>query len=324
VEIKTKISGLVPRLNEQSNPAADSPDELSGCSQTSVAMTASRGAVRVAARKALLQLMEPLSAFVIDAGLSASDMCLLLREAAVKSVAKSQLEMSQRTNISGIAATTGIPRAEISRILKQKPIQGQLKNNRRQQSTNRILARWYGEPKFRGINGQPATLNLYGRGATFESLVRMYGRGLSARAVLDELLRSRVVEVLPGQRIRAKASSAVHFGLSPHIVKSFGDRASELLSTMLSHIRESESPRFLATATVLATPDMLPFIRRELANRSAEFLSEVRESSAIAPRKHGSRTVGVTIFYHERERQGFRKKSIENRTNFRRRPLRQG
>jgi hypothetical protein len=287
-------------------------------------MTASRDDIRAAARKALLQLMEPLSAFAIHAGLSAGDMCLLLRQAAVISVAKSQLEISQRTNISGIAATTGIPRAEISRILKQKPVKDDRKNNRRQQSTSRILARWHDEPKFTGINGQPAILNLYGRGATFESLVKLYGRGISARAILDELLRSRAVEVLPGQRIRAKASLAVHFGLSSQIVKRFGDRTSELLSTMLSHMRESESPRFMATATVLATPAMLPVIRRELAERSVEFLSEVRESLPIAPRKHGSRTVGVTVFYHEREQQDLRKSSSENRTNFRRRHLHQG
>jgi hypothetical protein len=287
-------------------------------------MNPSRGDARAAARKALSQLMEPLSVFVADAGLSAGDVCLLLREAVVKSVAKSQLEKSQRTNISGIAATTGIPRAEISRILNQKTVPDDSKNNRRQQSTNRVLARWHDEPKFTAINGQPATLKLYGRGATFESLVKLYGRGIPVRAVLDELLRSRVVEVLPGQRIRAKASLAVHFGLSPQKVKRFGDRASELLSTMLSHMRESENPTFMATATAPATADMLPVIRRDLANRTAEFLSEVRESLAMASRKHGSRTVGVTVFYHERERQGSRKRSPENRTNFRRRPLRQG
>jgi hypothetical protein len=286
-------------------------------------MTPSRGEVRTAARKALLQLMEPLTAFVVDAGLSAGDMCLLVREAAVKSVAKSQLEISQRTNISGIAATTGIPRGEISRILKQKTNQFD-SMNRCQQSTNRVLARWHVEPKFTDINGQPATLKLYGRGATFESLVKLYGRGIPARAVLDELLRARVVEVLPGQRIRAKASLAVHFGLSPQMVKRFGDRASELLSTMLSHMKECESPTFLESTTFPVTVETLPVIRRELANRGAAFLSEVRESLAIASRKHGSRTVGLTVFYHERERQGSHKRSPENRTNFRRRPLRQG
>jgi Family of unknown function (DUF6502) len=285
-------------------------------------MTASRTDVKLAAREAMVQLMEPLTALAIDAGLSTGELSLLIREAAVKSVAKSQLEISQRTNISGIAATTGVSRAEISRILKQKTVHDDGKNKDRQQSTNRILARWHEEPRFTSNNGQPAILKLYGRGATFESLVKLYGRGIPARAMLDELRRSDVVEVLPGQRIRAKARQAVHSGLSAQMLKRIGDRASELLSTMLSHARESQAPVFFATATVAATPDVLPVIRRELANRSAEFLAEVKEVLATAPRSRGSRIAGVTVFYHEKGRGDSSNRSSEHRTNYRRRLLR--
>ena len=284
-----------------------------------MAMTPSRGDVRVTARRALSQLFEPLTAFLIDAGLSASDMCLLLREAAVKSVAKSQLETTSRTNISGIAATTGIARAEISRILKQKAFKECPKSDRRQQPTNRILARWHDEPKYTRPNGEPATLRLYGRGNTFESLVKLYGRGIPARAILDELLRYGAVEVLPDQRIRAKAAVAAHFSLKHQMVKSFGDSASELLSSMLSHMREAEKAGFLATATFPATPEALPVMRRELTNKTAEFLSGVRQTFAHAPRKHSTRTAGVTVFYHERERKNLQKVSPEIRANFRRR-----
>jgi Family of unknown function (DUF6502) len=288
-------------------------------------MSAPRGDVRALTRKALLQLLEPLTAFVIDAGLSAGDMCLLLREAAVRSVAKRQLEIGRRVNISGIAATTGIPRAEISRILKQKNLQDSRRLDRRQQSTNRILAAWHDEPKFTNVNGQPATLKIYGRGATFESLVRSYGRGIPPRALLDELVRSRVVEVLPVQRVRARASLSVHRGLSPQLIKAFGDHASDLLSTMLFNMRAPETPRFLATvAAPAATKKMMPLIRKELSSRSAEFLSEMQETLAVAPRKRGSSAVGVTVFYHETSRANSPKRSQGNRTNFRRRPLRKG
>jgi hypothetical protein len=286
-------------------------------------MSSHRSDVRALAHKALAQLLEPLTAFMIDAGLSAGDMNLLLRAAAVRGVAKRQLEIARRVNISGIAATTGIPRAEISRILKQKNKHENRPPDRRQQSTNRILAAWHDEPKYTNANGQPAALKLYGRGATFESLVRSYGRGIPPRAVLDELLRSRVVEVLPGQRVRARASLSVHRGLSPQVIKAFGDRASDLLLTMLSNMRAPETPRFLATvAAPAATQKMLPLIRKELSSRSAEFLSEIQETLAVAPRKRGSRTVGVTVFYHETSRGNFSKQSLANRTNFRRRPLR--
>jgi hypothetical protein len=47
----------------------------------------------------------------------------------------------------------------------------------------------------------------------------------------------------------------------------------------------------------------------------------MQETLAVAPRKRGSGTVGVTVFYHETSRANFPKRSRANRTNFRRRPL---
>ncbi len=72
--------------------------------------------VRAIARNALLQLLEPLAGFVSDSGLSTSELNAIYREAAVISAVAKQLEVADRVNISGIAATTGISRGAISRI----------------------------------------------------------------------------------------------------------------------------------------------------------------------------------------------------------------
>ncbi len=145
---------------------------------------------RAASREALLKVLEPLAGFAFDAGLSIQDVCALFRVAAVQSVAAQQREAGKRINISGIAASTGIPRAEVSRILKGPKAAD---SKPRVQSTHRILAAWRGDPRFTTPNGQPANLKIYGEGATFETLVKEFGRGLPVRAVLDELSRERNV-----------------------------------------------------------------------------------------------------------------------------------
>ena len=246
-----------------------------------------------------------------------------MRQAAVRSVAARQLEVSRRINISGIAATTGIPRAEISRILKLSATPHEDPLDRQQKSTNRILAAWHEVPKFTNSNGQPADLRLYGRGATFESLVRSHGRGIPTRAVLDELLRARAVEVLPSQKIRATATVAVDRGMSPQVVKAFGDRATELLTTMLLNMREPESAQFIANvsgSTVISTS--LPLFRKELSNKGAEFLADIQESLTQEPRNKRAKasTVSVTIFCHESiHKKGNKRTSSKNkRRNFRR------
>ena len=118
-------------------------------------MSVTRNEVSMLARKAILQMLEPMAEFAVDAGLSTADVCALLREDSVRSIANRKRQTSSRVNISGIAATTGISRAEISRILKHQNARPGQKLDRPQQSTNRILAAWHSEAKFADANGQP-------------------------------------------------------------------------------------------------------------------------------------------------------------------------
>ena len=139
--------------------------------------------------------------------------------------------------------------------------------------------------------------------------------------MLDELVRFRAVDVLPEQRIQARIRNSGNHGFTPRAIKAFGDRASDLFSTMLSNIRTPEIPRFLATVTVpVATKKMLPLIREHLSNRSADFVLEMQQSLPAASGKQGSPRVGVTVFYHEPVRA--KKRHSGSRTNLHRRPPR--
>ena len=193
---------------------------LSNASQPAVKKA--RTDVRLVAKKALLQLFEPLVEFVLDSGLSTLELHSIFREAAVRTVAARQLELSPRVNISGIAASTGIPRAEISRILKLNA-ESSRKVVDRLQSTNRILGVWHQDPKFANSAGKPEDLRMYGRGATFDSLVKGHGGGIPTRAMLDELMRTGTAEVLPSRLVRAKAMVAVDCGMTAQGIRSFGN-----------------------------------------------------------------------------------------------------
>ena len=284
--------------------------------------------ISLVAKKALLELLEPLIGFVLDSGLSTRELHSILREAAVRSVANRQLDVARRVNISGIAASTGIPRGEISRILKSTALPSRQVTDRRQQATNRILAVWYQDPKFTTPAGKPADLKMYGRGATFEGLVRKHGRGIPPRAMLDELTRAGAAEILTSGLIRVKASVAIDRGVTPRAIRSFGERATELLSTMLQNMRNPENPKFIASISgANISPEIIPLFRKELASRGANFLSDMHDyllretTDSSHTKKPPPRTsrVTVTVFYHEAPRKS---KSIsglvEKRRNFRR------
>ena len=286
-----------------------------------------RNDLRAVARKALVQLLEPLVGFVLDSGLSSEELHIILREAAIRSVAARQLQVARRINISGIAASTGIPRAEISRILKSSVDSSRQLADRQQQSTSRVLAVWHQDPKFNTPAGKPADLKIYGRGATFETLVRMYGRGIPTRAMLDELTRTGAAEVLASQIIRVKAPVAVDRGVSARAVRAFGVRVTELMSTMLQNMRDPENPKFIASVSgANISPALLPLFRKELANKGADFLADIhdsiiRETASVSANRRPSQAsrVSVTIFCHETERQTKPKtNTVRKRRNFRR------
>jgi hypothetical protein len=165
----------------------------------------------------------------------------MLREAAVRSAARRQFEDERRINISGIAATTGISRGEISRILKNGETATDRVGNGRQNPINRILAAWHNDTKFLTANRHPAELDLYGRGSTFESLVRRHGRGIPIRAIFDELTRIGAVELSVSQKISPKMSVAVDRRITPEVIEAFGSWATDLLSARLQKVKSSDA-----------------------------------------------------------------------------------
>jgi hypothetical protein len=285
-----------------------------------------RNDVQVVAKKALLQLFEPLIGFVLDSGLSTLELHSVLREAAVRTVAARQMDVARRVNISGIAASTGIPRGEISRILKSNEDSSRQFTDRRQQTTNRILSVWHQDPKFTTPAGKPADLRIYGKAATFEALVRKYGRGIPTRAMLDELTRAGAVEVLSSRLVRVKTLVAVDRGVTPRVIRSFGERATELLSTMLQNMRNPDSPRFIASISEATVPTVLPLIRKELAIKGADFLADIhdfliRDTTDETTKRRASRSsrVSVTIYYHESSHNvKSKRQAVRKRRNLRR------
>ncbi len=272
-----------------------------------------------------MRLMKPLAGFVLDSGLSVIEMRSIFNDAAVRTAAARQDERGCRTSISGIAASTGLSRAEISKILKSRRNVSASYPDRNQQATNRILSAWHNNPRFTTPHGFPADLKIYGPGVSFETLVREHGRGIPTRALLDELQRVGAVEVRSSQKVRAKVSVAIERGISPRVITAYGDRVTELLSTLLENMRHPGQPRFIANvAGTVASKNELPLFRKELSSRGTAFLESMQEtlfqspantrSESPAPR---SNHVSVTVFYHEIPRKSeSKKKSSTARRNF--------
>ena len=191
--------------------------------------------MRAVAIEALLHLFAPLTQFAIDAGLTPGDLNSILRFASVKGLADKQRAYARRVNISGISAVTGIPRLEVSRILRSDCVQPIVL---RQSAMYRVLTEWHKKSRFSDGRGSPRELEIYGKGSTFESLVRTHGRGIPLRAILDELIRTGAVELVAPQKVRAVSPSNTSGGINAQLIKAFRDRTGELISIGLASTGE--------------------------------------------------------------------------------------
>jgi hypothetical protein len=282
-------------------------------------------AVRAAATKALASLLQPLAGFVLDSGLSVRELEVLFRTAAVLSVAQRQRASHQRVNISGIAATTGIPRAEISQILRMPERQAQAKLSA-PSPISRILGAWYEEPGYQKPNGKPAELKVFGPAPSFEALVKKHGGGLPARAVLDELTRIGVSEVFGIQRVRTTIPAAVHSAIDPEAIAAVAAKAIHFFSSF-PEVGNSQRFDFLSGISA-ATIDVsqLPVFRREVAARAADFVSAMRENLTTngghraVSAKSGKQVVNIAVIYKEGLLSSDEKRSNKLRRNLRRLP----
>ncbi len=262
--------------------------------------------VRSAALQALGRVLEPLAGFLLDTGLSVQEAQAVLRSAAVHGAAKRQRKTEQRVSISGIAASTGISRAEISRLLRAPARESVALSERRQQATNRILAAWQDDPTFTKPNGQPATLKIYGEGVSFDALVKAHGRGLPTRAMLDELVRAQAVTLMSAQRVRVKALAKAKAGVNAQSVKVFGERAEQVLATMLEILRDPEGHQFVTSVEGAVESSSLPVLRREASDGAVDYIGKMREnlySDDFVQSRSGSvrplRKVSLTVIFRD-------------------------
>jgi hypothetical protein len=250
-----------------------------------------------------------------------SEVNLMLRSAAVQAAAERQLENSKRVNISGITATTGIPRGEVSRILNSSRNPTTSATHGRQNITNRILRAWHCDPAYLAAGRRPRNLMLFGNGPTFESLVREYGQGIPIRAILDELNRIGAIQLLTSsQKILPTMPLAINRRITFKKIRDFDAAMDELFHRLLCASGDASLIRVSGTRVWAGRP---PPVRRRFGPNAASLLRELQTKFAVKLAKHRPKDaqkvahLRVKIDYSESNAQ-LAKQSLKRRRNFHR------
>jgi hypothetical protein len=153
------------------------------------------------AEQAVAAVLQPLARLMIDQGVQHAKASEILKAVLVQeSVARYGLDQREVSD-TRVALLTGVHRKDVKRLRAVQHTQ----SKRAKQVISvpaAVIARWISEPRFLNIDQSPRALAKSPKSGTlgepdFPTLVAEISRDVSARAVLDELLRLGAVEILP-------------------------------------------------------------------------------------------------------------------------------
>ncbi len=241
--------------------------------------------VKKAVSGATLRLLEPLVRFLLEARLGIGDLQALSRRAYVRMAAADPANLRDgRLNATRIAATTGLTRIEVSKLLAEErdgPPRGRRRGqDRGRVRAERVLQGWWTDPKFQDASGGPARLPRHGATRSFAALVKRYSGDVhNTAAVLLELLESQAVREHEDGVLEAVSHTCVNVRWDEEGIEALGEELAEHFETLLYNLKNPDQRRF-AKRVVCANLDAYEarVLVPELAEQAEVFLEGAQET----------------------------------------------
>ena len=201
------------------------------------------GNVKQGLLAAYRRFMAPLVRILIRNGISFNEFADELRGVYVDVAAKDFPIEGRSPSGTRIAILTGLTRKEVKRQIERYASETRVTSDVNR--VNRVLDGWHQDPEFTGPYALPLELRFdesQGDIPSFVELVRRYSGDMSARAMLDELLRVNAVEVLPEGESRALTKSYISATLDPAVVNRLGRVIANLAETLDYNFFQAKEP----------------------------------------------------------------------------------
>lgn len=149
-------------------------------------------------RAAFYQILKSLMRILYRKGIAFGEFMQLAKQAYVDVVEDELTRSGERATTTRIAVITGLTRKEVTQLRQAEITAAAPRFNR----MLRVLNAWLHDEAFLDSEGQPAVLAFRGVEPSFEQLVQRYSGDMSSFAMLDEMLRVKLVESLADGSVR--------------------------------------------------------------------------------------------------------------------------
>jgi hypothetical protein len=151
----------------------------------------------------LRQAFRPLIRIALHSGLGAPQLARLISEECLQVVWDQFHEAGRKATTTSLAAASGLTRVAVSEL--QGRGDRTLAAPRARAAAN-VLAAWYEDARYLCARRRPLDLPIRGP-LSFASLVRLYGRDVTPRAILNELVSAGAAQRLRRNWVRAMSRS---------------------------------------------------------------------------------------------------------------------
>lgn len=250
---------------------------------------------------AVLRLLVPLAKLLLDAGVGVGEFHLLAKRAYVRAARERSDET--RPNVSRISALTGIGRGEVTRIL-HTPSTEEPTAERGRHRAEHVLHGWWHDAEFLDAAGRPLALPLHGPKRSFTALIKRYAGDPRLATLLEELTRVKAVRQREDGRLEVLSRSFVTARWDAQGIAAVGDRAHDLLETLVHNLKHPNLPRyerFVVSHEV--QPRYVPMLLRDVTQQ-ADVLADAFQDAlndpthTVKPGKgvQDARRVGLAIY----------------------------
>lgn len=260
--------------------------------------------------KALLKMLRPLAKILLRYELSHGEFAELAKRSYVDAVYRYFSIPNRKKTYSRAAVLTGLNRKDIVRLAKlgeEKVLQSKGAVNR----ATRVIGGWLSDSDFLE-NNEPKVLPLKGSEASFESLVARYSGDITARAILDELIRVGAVTKQDKHTVSLNHHGYIPQSSEQEKIDIFSTHVADLLSTAAHNLGcASKDTRFQRQVTYEDLPEsVIADFQHYSHEKNLELLLDFnrwlaakKESVKPAPGEPTGR-VGVGIYFFRNDDEG--------------------
>ena len=261
--------------------------------------------IKIALSRAVVKILNPVVRLLLKYEVSHSEFSELAKRSYVEVAYKYFAIPGRKKTYSRVAVLTGLSRKEVVRLTKLEQDQPPVTKGPLNRAA-RVIGGWLHDPDFNDKDNNPLTLALRGDGATFEELVARYSGDITARAILDELVRVGAVEKVDKETVKLCHHSYIPEGSDPEKVDVMATCAADLLDSAVHNIssENKDDAYFQRQVAYSDIPESVIDEFKQLSHaKSLALLMEMndwlaKKKKAVKP-SEGENTgrVGVGIYY---------------------------